>query len=41
MPFREIQDGGHVLCTVSKFRAFPGRFALQTKQTENDLLTYL
>ena len=27
--FFETQDGGHVLCTVSKFHAFLSRFALE------------
>ena len=25
----EIQDGGHVACTVSKFQAFASRFAFE------------
>ena len=27
--FFEIQVGGHVLCTVLKFKAFPSRFAFE------------
>ena len=27
--FFEIQDGGHVFCTVSKFKAFTSRFAFE------------
>ena len=29
IPFVEIQDGGHLICTMSKFKAFPCWFALE------------
>ena len=29
MPFFEIQDGGHVFCTFSKFKAFLTQFVLE------------
>ena len=41
--FFEIQDGGKVLCTVSKFRAFPSRLAFQNigNRTKTDLVTLI
>ena len=39
----EIQDGGQVLCTVSKFKAFSGRFAFENvgNGTKTDLVTLI
>ena len=43
MPFSEIQDGGHVLCTVSKFKVFPSRFAFENvgNRTNTDLKVFV
>ena len=43
MPFFEIQDGCQVLCTVSKFKAFPSQFAFENigNRTKTDLVTLI
>ena len=34
LPFFEIQDGCHVFCTLSEFKAFLGQFSLKSLETE-------
>ena len=39
----EIQDGGHVFCTLSKFKAFVSQFALENveNRTKTVLVTLI
>ena len=41
--FFEIQDGGHVLCMVSKFQAFPSRLEFEnvSNRSETVLVTLI
>ena len=41
--FFEIQDGGHVFCTLSKFKAFFGQFVLENvrNRTKTVLVTLI
>ena len=41
--FFEIQDGGYVFCTLSKFKAFFGQFALENvrNRTKTVLVTLI
>ena len=40
---QEIQDGGHVFCTLSKFKAFLSQFAFENvgKRTKTVLVTLI
>ena len=43
MPFFKIQDGGHVFCTLSTFKAFLSQFAFENveNRTKTVLMTLI
>ena len=38
IPFFEIRDGGHVLCTLSKFEAFFNQFVLENVRNRTKMV---